>query len=444
MSYRPRPPGPDAPLSLDEIRGDRLEFLARMKRGYGSAVRYFTEDWQAVFVSDAEAVQQVLCDDFRRFGKDGTPDLRLLKPMLGEGLLTSDGEAWRTQRHLLAPLFKRNSVEAWAPIVTRRTQAALDRWRDDPAPFEITGSLSQLTLAIAAEALFGHDIAGNGGRFSAAVDILNEAMGGEDAHAGADRSYRTAGALAVVQDVVEQAIRDRRADAEAAAGARDALALMMAARDEAGAPLSDRQLVEQGVTLLLAGHETTAKALAWALYLLSRHPAARRRLRQEARALPGAPCLADLPALPFTLAVLEEAMRLYPPIWVVSRIAREPVALRHHHVPEGTLVPISPFLMHRDADAWDDAEAFRPERFLGASDRHPCQYIPFGAGPRQCIGKPFALMEMHLVLGAIARVCQFEPLSDEEAEPEALVTLRPKGGIWMRPVFHDMPLGVTP
>jgi cytochrome P450 len=441
MTERPPPPGPDAPLSLEEIRGDRLAFLARMKARYGPMVRYFTEDWQAVFVSNPAAVQQVLCDGFRSFGKEGTPDLRMLKPMLGDGLLTSDGEAWRAQRHLLAPLFKRNSVEAWAPIVLRHTQAALDRWRCDPSPFEVTDTLSQLTLVIAAEALLGHDLAGDGGRFSAAVDVLNEAMGGEDAHAGAYRSYRTAGALAVVQDVVEQAIRAHRNGR--GNGAQDALTLMMAARDEAGAPLADAQLVEQGVTLLLAGHETTAKALAWTLYLLSRHPGARSRLREEALALPSQPRLADLPMLPFTLATLEEAMRLYPPIWVVSRMARETVGLQGYEIPEGTLVPISPFLMHRDPAAWDEPEEFRPHRFLADTGRRPCQYIPFGAGPRQCIGRPFAVMEMHLVLASIARACDLVPISDAEVEPEALVTLRPKGGLWMRPQFHDAASGVA-
>lgn len=441
MTERPLPPGPESPLSLEEIRGDRLAFLGRMKDRHGPMVRYFTEDWQAVFVSDPAAVQQVLGDGFRSFGKEGTPDLRMLKPMLGNGLLTSDGEAWRAQRHLLAPLFKRNSVEAWAPIVLRHTQAALQRWRGDPSPFEVTDTLSQLTLAIAAEALIGQDMAGDGGRFSAAVDVLNEAMGGEDAHAGAHRSYRTAGALAVVRDVVERAIEARRSGR--GRGAQDALTLMMAARDAAGVPLADAQLVEQGVTLLLAGHETTAKALAWTLYLLARHPAARSRLREEALALPGEPTLADLHALPFTLATLEEAMRLYPPIWVVSRMAGEATQLGDYHIPEGTLIPISPFLMHRDAAAWDAPEEFRPERFLADTGRHPCQYIPFGAGPRQCIGRPFAVMEMHLVLASIVRSCDLVPINDAEVEPEALVTLRPKGGLWMRPHFHDVASGVA-
>lgn len=438
MTDAPLPPGPELELSLDDIRGDRLEFLARMRATYGPAVRYFTQDWEAVFLSDPAAVEQVLAGNFRGYGKEGTPDLRMLKPMLGDGLLTSDGAAWRAQRHVLAPLFKRNSVEAWAPIVQRHTQAMLSRWRVAQGhPFEVGGAFSHLTLEIAAEALLGYRLDDDGGRFAQAVEILNESMGGAHAHDGAYQGYLTAGALAVVQDVVEQAIRARRADP--ASGAQDALALMMDAQDETGAALSERQLLDQGVTLLLAGHETTAKALSWAVYLLARHPDAARRLRDEARALPDDPSLSDLRRLPYTLAVLHEAMRLYSPIWVVSRIALAEDCVAGYRIPEGTLIPLSPFLMHRDPAAWDAPDAFRPERFLDeGTPQHPCQYIPFGAGPRQCIGRHFALMEMHLVLATLARHCTLDPLSDATVEAEALVTLRPKGGLWMTPHFHEV------
>jgi enediyne biosynthesis protein E7 len=438
MSHPKPAPGPSGPLTLEEIRGAPLDFLSKMRAHYGDVVEYSTGDWRAVLISHPEHVRHVLVDNVRNYRKEGTPDLRMLKPMLGNGLLTSDGEIWREQRHILAPLFRRQMVEAFGPLITRAAAALRARWLETAnRPLELGSEMSRLTLGIAAEALFGHDVSRDAGAFSAAVDVLNEAIGGlapQDSAA----SYRFAGALAVIHDVVERAIAARRRDGKRSA---DALSLMLGARNDAGkAAMTDRQLLDQSVTLLLAGHETTAKALTWTFYLLARHPAAEDRLRREIATLAGrAPSVADLPALPFCAALLRESMRLYTPIWIVSRIAIDDDEVGGYRVPAGALVPISPYLIHRHESFWADAERFDPARFMPnhAAEFHPQQFVPFGAGPRHCIGQHFATMEMQLVLATLVQGCCLSPLSSDEATPEALVTLRPRGGLWMTVARRD-------
>lgn len=425
------PPGPGQTLSLDTIRSEPLVFLAALQDSYGDIVHYGSDGWSAILVSHPDYVRHVLVDNVRNYIKAGTPDLRMLKPMLGDGLLTSDGEVWRMQRHLLAPLFRRDMVERFGPLITAAAVAQRDAWAVSDGPIEVCGELSALTLRIVAQALFGHDVGDDAGRFRDAVESLNEAMGGLQP-VDAAASYRFAGALAVIHDVVEQAIRGHR---HHDGHVFDALSLMLGARNEVGGPaMCDRQLLDQSVTLLLAGHETTAKALTWTLHLLGDHEDVAARLFDEIdRVLAGrVPCVEDLAALPYCAAVLAEAMRLYTPIWIVSRIAVADDEIGGFHVPAGTLLPISPYLVHRHPAFWQDADRFDPTRFLSAVPAmHPCQFLPFGAGVRHCIGRHFALIEMQLVLATLLQGWRLRAVVGRPVVAEALVTLRPRGGLWM-------------
>lgn len=431
------PPGPAAPLTFDQIRGDPLQFLVGMRERYGDIVGYGTATWQAVLLSRPDYIRHVLQDNFRNYRKDGTPDLRMLKPMLGEGLLTSDGETWRMQRHVLAPIFRRQQIEAFGPLITRLTIAMLDAWAEPSATataIEITGEMSRLTLRIVAEALFSYDVGADAGKFGAAVEGLNESMGNVRPQ-DPEVTQRFLAALAVIHDIVDRAIEERRKSPRPAA---DALALMLNTRDADGYPImSDDNLRDQSVTLLLAGHETTAKALTWTFHALSRHADVEQQLYAEIdTVLSGrVPTVEDLPRLRYVWAVLQESMRLFPPIWVVSRIAIADDEIEGFRIPAGSLIPISPYLVHRHPDFWQDPERFDPMRFIGsgAAQRQAFQFLPFGAGPRHCIGQHFASMEMQLVLIAILQRYRLVPRAHDVVEPEALVTLRPRNGIWMVP-----------
>lgn len=433
MSHAPLPPGPGPTLSLDAIRAEPLAFLSDLRARHGDIVHYGSEGWAAILLTHPDHVRHVLVDNVRNYRKEGTPDLRMLKPMLGDGLLTSDGEVWRAQRHLLAPLFRRNMVERFGPLIADAAVAQRNAWAERVgAPIEVCGELSELTLRIVASALFSHDADDDAGRFGAAVEILNEAMGGLEP-AGAASGFRFAGALAVIHDLVESAMRDHR---QSPGAALDALSLMLAARAADGTPaMSDQQLLDQSVTLLLAGHETTAKALTWTLHMLAEHEEVAARMYDEIdTVLGGRPAtVADLPALPWCAAVLAESMRLYTPIWIVSRIAIDDDEIGGYHIAAGTLVPISPWLVHRHEDYWPDPERFDPTRFMppAPAAHHPCQFLPFGAGVRHCIGRHFALIEMQLVLATLLQGWRMQPVAGAPVVAEALVTLRPRGGLWM-------------
>jgi cytochrome P450 len=241
-------------------------------------------------------------------------------------------------------------------------------------------------------------------------------------------------ALRTLDEVVFGILRDRR---RGASEGGDLLSTLVELRDEeTGEGMSDRQLRDEVMTLLLAGHETTANALAWTWHLLGRHPAAAERLRAELAAVLGRrmPTVADLPQLPWTRMVLEEAMRLYPPAWLISRAAMEDDVIGGYHVPRGATVILSPWVTHRHPDLWDDPERFDPERFAPArvAARPRFAYFPFGGGPRLCIGSGFAMTEAQLVLASVASRYRLEPVPGHEPRLEPLVTLRPRDGLPMR------------
>jgi cytochrome P450 len=357
--------------------------------------------------------------------------------MLGDGLLTSEGEAWLWQRRMAQPAFHRRRVEAFGPLITDYTVAMLDEWEQSYAaaeqPVELVDAMSQLTLKIVARALFGYKITSAADKFGRAVEVLNECMGHFDP-ANPAIYARFPVAVRTVRFIVEQIIQERR---QQGGEHHDFLALLLEAYEEIDASVRNQQVRDQIITLLLAGHETTAKALSWTLYLLSQHPAAEAQARQEVTtALNGRlPTTDDLPALPYTWMVIQEAMRLYPPIWLVSRIAVQDDVIGGYHIPAGSLVAVSQFVMHHRPGFWERPDKFYPEHFLPeqVAARPAFAYFPFSGGPRLCLGKYFATMEAHLVLATILQRFTLQLLPGHPVTPEALVTLRPRHGLPMIP-----------
>jgi enediyne biosynthesis protein E7 len=430
------PPGIETPLSPLEVQRDALGFMKGLESEFGPAASYTVDGRQVVFLNRPEYATHVLQGRHRIYAKTGTPDMAMLEPMLGRGLLTTDGDEWLQMRRFTAPSFQASRVERFTELINRETERTLDGWAFRAAgggSFEIGDDLTQLTTRIVARALFGADVSDLVRSFGMAVQMMNEFMGHYDAN-DTERFQRFFAARAMIDGVVRSMI-EARMDGRTAADpdAPDFLASLLETRDEEGRGLSAESVRDQVMTLLMAGHETTAKVLTWTLYLLDQHPAIAEALRAEVATLPPGGTIgpAELAAQPLAWRVLQESMRLYPPVWILSRTALEDDVVGEWAIPQGTLVLISPYMLHRRAEDWPDPDAFRPDRFTedASKGRHPGSFIPFSAGPRLCIGKHMARLELHIALLLILERFRVRVDPSVPVLPEALVTLRPKHGL---------------
>ena len=369
--------------------------------------------------------------------------LRLAQRVLGQGLLTSEPPVHTRQRRLMLPGFHHGRLRLYGEAMVAQTLRETATWRDG-VPFDGSASMGRLALAIAGETLFGADVLSDAGRVTAAVHDAMRAFDGAQFPLAdkltwlPTRSNRTsARARATLDDVVYGVLRQRRAAAGAPAGGGhaggghgeaehdDLLAMLLDARDEeTGEAMTDSEVRDEAMTLLLAGHETTAVALGWTWALLARHPDAEARLWDEADALGRPPGFDDLRALPYARAVFAEALRLYPPAWVVGREAARDTELGGRPVRRGTTVLFEPLGVHRDPRFWDEPEAFRPERFLGPAGHPKFAYVPFSAGRRGCIGEQFAWAEGALIVATVAQRWRLG-LAAPVPQAHGSVTLRP-------------------
>ena len=439
----PGPRGNPVLGSMRDFQRDKLGFIRSLTR-YGDVARYRTAHLTWYQVNHPEGVRRVLQENNRNYGK-GSLTLGFFKPVVGEGLITSEGALWLRQRRLIQPIFHRRSVAAFGALMTDETLAMLERWRpaiEGGEPLDVPAEMARLTLDIVTGALFHAHVGEEPEAIGRAINTIVEDLGYRfevpfypPHRVPTPRNRRFRAAMRVVDRAVYSIIAGRRRDG---GDEEDLLALLMGTRDEeTGEVMGDRQLRDEVMTLFLAGHETTANALSWALYLISTHPDVEKRLREELDEVLGAkrrvPTIRDLPDLTYTKMVVDETLRLYPPAWITNRQAIAEDEILGHRIPAGSFVSLSPYVLHRHPNYWDHPDAFDPERFApGRTNGRPrFAYFPFGGGPRQCIGQSMALVEAQLVLATVLGRCRLRPTSDEPAEAEALATLRPRGGLPM-------------
>jgi cytochrome P450 len=370
----------------------------------------------------------------------------ILQPLVGNGLLTSDGEFWLMQRRLSQPAFHRQRIDGFAETMTAATVRMLDEWaaragREET--LDMSEHMMRLTLEIVGRTLFSMDLTGAsetvGKAFSRVNHQMTELTIDPLALAKLRLSFlpsmrRLRGDIQILDDVVNQVIRERR---RSGGPDNDLLGMLMAARDESsGAMMDDKQLRDEVMTIMLAGHETTAVALSWAMYLLARHPEVARRLESEIdEVLAGrVPTTADLPALIYNRMVIDETLRLYPPAYTIARWGHEPDRVGPFDLPANSSILLLTYVTHRHPDFWEAPDRFDPERFAPGqgADRPRFAYLPFGGGPRQCIGNSFALVEAQLLLALIVQRFRWTLPAGYRAELEPLITLRPKGGLPVR------------
>jgi len=402
-------------------------------------VRYPLGPLAVYLANHSDHARHVLQDNNRNYSKN-TFQYNLLKSVTGEGLLTSDGDTWLRQRRLSQPAFHRERIAALSGQMAATTGELLERWQvyaSSGQPVDVAAEMMRVALAIVGRALFSIDLSSEAGNLVEAVlDVLDHIVwrartfGMVPGFLPTARNLRFRAALRTLDQAVYALIEERRCGAAAKA---DLLSMLVAAQDpETGTGMSERQLRDEVITLLVAGHETVASALAWTWYLLSQNPQAEAKLQAEVDALGGrAPT--DPAQLAYARMAFEEALRLYPPAWIITRRALADDELGGYAIPAGALVVLSPYTAHRDPAFWQEPECYDPERFSPErSAGRPCfAYFPFGGGPRLCIGNTFALLEAQVVLSQVVSRYRLELMPGQSIEVEPGVTLRPKHGLQM-------------
>jgi cytochrome P450 len=422
----------------DEIARDSLTAYARFAREQGDVARVQFLRWPLYLVFHPDGVAHVLQVKHQGFSKD-LYTYNLLKVVAGNGLLTNDGPGWLRQRRLLQPAFHRERVEAFARIAEEETDRLLERWigSSGRGHVDVAPDLFELTLAVALKALFGvqdeAELAGEAPTFGEVLALVTDYvhMPLPPLWVPTRRNLRLRTSIARLNRLVRTIVERRR---RSGAGGEDLLAALVAARDAgSGEPMSDDQVRDEVMTLLFAGHETTAVTLMWALHLLATHPDTQEKAREEVGSVyaGGAPDGDAAGRLPFIRMVVEETLRLYPAAWSFGRKALHDETIGDVRIPAGSLVWVSPWVTHRDARFWDGPDSFRPERFAPESSagRPKFAYFPFGSGPRMCIGSQFAMAEMCHFLASAVRQFEFEPVPGFAPEPEALLSLRSRNGL---------------
>jgi cytochrome P450 len=438
------PPGPSLLRTITlgpRLRRDPLGTIERLARTYGDLVCFRVGPLRAFLVYQPAHLERVLHANHRNYRKGAFVDRT--RVLVGDGLFSSEGEPWLRQRRLLQPAFHRERIGALVGEIVSAVGRTLDRWTswgERGEPFDLAAEMHRMTLDAVGRTLFGVDLdatePGVGQAMVEALRLVSErAMGLVAAPLAVPtrRNRRLRRAVAVLDGFVGRIVSARRAGG--AAGS-DLLSILLEARDEeSGRRLTDRQLRDEVLTFVLAGHETTALALTWAWHLLMQNPAAEERVRAEVAATlgTGPPGLGHVPALGYLRMVLEEAMRLYPPLWAFPRQAIAEDRLGTHRVPPRAVLALVPWVTHRLPKVWDDPERFDPERFAPEHVRARSRFahVPFGGGPRVCIGSELAMLEAAITLAMTAQRYRLRPVPGRTVVPEARTTLAPRGGLWV-------------
>jgi cytochrome P450 len=438
-----RPPGPkNLPLvgNLYTFRSDPLAFLTKAAREYGDLVYFRVARQHMYLVNHPDYVREILVANQSNFIKSRA--LQRAKILLGEGLLTSEGQHHLRQRRLVQPAFHRERLAAYAAAMSEGAMRWREHWQAG-STLDISTEMPHLTLSIVAKTLFSADVRSEASEIGAAMTTVLQMfrlllMPFSEYMEKLPLPYvrRFEKARARLDTTIYGLIRDRRKSGQ---DTGDLLSMLLLAQDEEksgeGDRMTDEQVRDEALTLFLAGHETTANALTWTWYLLSQHPDVEGRLHSEIdRVLQGrAPELSDVPNLRYSEMVLSEALRMYPPAWAIGRMATGPFELGGEQIPAKSICILSPYLVQRDARWFPDPERFDPERWTpeARESRPKFSYFPFGGGARVCIGERFAWMEGVIVMAAIAQKWRLRLSPDQRVEPLPLITLRVKNGLRM-------------
>ncbi len=422
---------------------DPLGFLSTLVHEYGDIVQFRILHLPVVVINHPNFVKQVLQEKYNIYDKNALI-FRLVKPIMGTGLLTNvGGESWLRQRRLMQPAFHRQRVANLGKLMTDLTLERLQCWEvpaTEGQSINVAEEMMHLTLQIVSRALFNIDISDQTTVFGYAFAETNRVLTDFTLFPFPPLDFPTPSHLRLWRavkrmDKIAFGIIQHHRQINEDLG--DLLSLLVAASDEeTGKGMSDQQLRDEVMTILLAGHETSANTLAWAWSLLSLHPDVERQLHFELDSVLAGrvPTTDDLPLLPYTRRVVDETIRLYPPTWQLMRRAREEDVLGGYRIPAGTTLLWSQYLLHRHPAFWHDPERFDPDRFLDehVAKRDRFAYIPFGCGPRMCIGSSFAITEVQLLLATIAQKYRLVLDSQQHVEPIATLTLRPKNGVFVR------------
>jgi cytochrome P450 len=431
------PPGPSPEswtASFKDYSRDPLGYMPKLVRDYGDIVTMRYYNFRVYFVSHPDYIEQVLVTHNRKFIKGRI--LRKNKQLFGNGLLTSEGDFWLRQRRLAQPAFHRTRVASYADTMVRYAERLQAEWKGGEER-DIHADMMRLTLQIVAKTLFDADVDREARKVGLALEAIMELNSDfrklilTPKWLPTPRNIRATIATRRLDKIIFRFIEERRVSGK---DSGDLLSMLLAARDDDGSRMTDRQLRDEAITIFLAGHETTANALSWTWMLLSQNPAVEAKLHAELDAVLArrTPALDDLPSLRYTGHVITESMRLYPPAWGMARIAIEDVEIGGYPIPKGCGVSLAQWVVHRDPRWFDAPEEFRPERWDGdLMKRLPrFAYFPFGGGPRQCIGNNFAVMEATLLLATIAQRFRIRLVEGRPLVPMPSITLRPRSGVW--------------
>ncbi len=447
MKRRPAPPSPRANRLLgtaSRLRQDPLGCLQQFvdEAGPASKYRFFAHWWGYLFVHP-DHYQHILQDNYKNFTKLPHPTFLLLYPLVGKGLLSNDGESWLRQRRLAQPAFHRGQIHEMGSVMTAAVERRFSRWEQAARSEEVVEfdrEMMEMTLEIAGRTLFSVDLTGEARNVGDVFGRLNELFTKLVVSPislytmripfwPSTRSVtRDVGAL---DQLIYAMINQRRVTGEPG---NDLMGMLLTARDEdTGEGMDEKQLRDEVITLLIAGHETTTLLLTWFFYCLGKNPELEAQVQDEVdRTLSGRlPTVEDIPKLVFTRQVIDETMRLYPPAYALSRWCAEDDVIGGFDTPASAVITLSPFVTHRMPEFWPRPNEFDPERFNPANknDRPRFAYIPFGAGPRQCIGEGFALTESVLVAAAIAQRFRLRIPDGYVAQLDPQITLHPKNGM---------------
>lgn len=439
-------PGPKGlPIlgNLIDMQRGRHHFYHAAWKEYGEIVRLHVGPMTMHLLTHPDHIHHVLVRNKENYCKG--LGYRKAKLLLGNGLFVSEGAHWKRQRRLMQPPFTAKSIPLFTDMMVDSTLKMLDDWTqlaDRNESFEMNMEMVRITMSIIGRTMLGMDLAADGRKVSdALIEVL--AFVGESSVAIVDvplwvptpMNLRFKKNLAVLDGVVEKIITHHREHPDE--GEDNLLSMLIKARDpDTGEAMTAAELRDEIITIFLAGHETTALLLTWTWWLLSEHPEVEEKFHAELNTVLGGrtPTAADLPNLPYTKMIVEETMRLYPPVWMFPRDAVEDDVIDGYHIPKGSMLFLSPYISQRNPKYWDDPETFRPERFSDAeaSQRVRNTYYPFGAGPRTCIGNHFAMLESQIVLATIGQQFRVRPVEGQQVEPASIATFRPKDGIHVR------------